>query len=166
MYKKTFIVAELDNLKMKNLFKNPIFLTAILIKILVIFYFDISVLPNNQYIPFLLSSAENFTINPWKNWVSENKSLSVFPYGYAMWIYFLPFIKFSKIFSLDFLVIYKIALLFLDFFLLVIINKIFIKNITYLTFIFFLSPISLLCIYFLGLNDILPILLLFVINLV
>jgi uridine kinase len=162
MYKKTPIVEKLDNLKMKNLFKNPIFLTAILLKILVIFYFDISVLPNNLYIPFLLSSVENFTLNPWKYWVGENKSLSAFPYGYAMWIYFLPFVKLSKIFSLDFLIIYKIALLILDIFLLVIINKIFIKNKTYLTFVFFLSPISLLCIYFLGLNDILPILLLFV----
>ena len=146
---------------MITIIKNPFFIAALFIKFFIILYFDILVLPNNFFIPFLSSNVDNFTFNPWKHWISDGQSSSAFPYGYVMWLYFISFIKFAKIFNIDLILIYKFSLAVLDFFLLILLNKMFIKSLNYLILIFFLSPLSIISTYFLGLNDILPILLLF-----
>lgn len=147
---------------MKKIITNPFFLTILILKIFIIFYFDIAVLPNKFYIPFLLNSVENFTFDPWKSWLNINGTLSAFPYGYVMWLYFAPFIKLANIFNLNLLLVYKTSLIFSDFFLCFLINRLFIKNINYLLLVYFVSPLSIISIYLLGLNDVLPVLILFI----
>jgi uridine kinase len=146
---------------MIQIIKNPLFLAVLSIKFYIIFNFDISLLPNKFFIPFLSSSVDNFTINPWKYWIDNEGLSSAFPYGYIMWLYFIPFIKFAKIFNIDLVLIYKLALAILDVSLFILLNKMFIKNINYLILIFSLSPLLIVSTYLLGLNDILPIFLLF-----
>ncbi|SVA59834.1 uncharacterized protein METZ01_LOCUS112688, partial [marine metagenome] len=55
---------------------------------------------SDWYGPFLSNSVEEFHIDPWSNWLSETGTPLAFPYGYVMWIMFIPTSLLTEVFDL------------------------------------------------------------------
>ena len=73
----------------KNIVRSKTFYIGLLIKIVLIsLIFPPAI--ENMYYPFLLFSVENFSFDPWTNWITAGGEDFVFPYGYSMWFSFLP----------------------------------------------------------------------------
>ncbi len=138
---------------------TPLFLVGLALRILLI----IAILPSpvdQWYVPFLNNSIASLTLDPWQSWLNEGGAAVAFPYGYAMWLFLLPFSLLCKLFSLPLAFGYGLSLVVADFGLLVILRKLLKTKDVFLLAIYWLSPISLIASYFLGYNDIIPVFLL------
>jgi hypothetical protein len=112
------------------------------------------------YVPFLGNSIETLTLDPWQSWLNQGGAAIAFPYGYAMWLFLLPFGLLCKLFSLPLAFGYGMSLVVADFGLLLILRKLLKTKDGFLLAIYWLSPISLIASYCLGYNDIIPVFLL------
>jgi uridine kinase len=113
------------------------------------------------YAPFLQVTTSVLTIDPWSTWINHGGSPLAFPYGYAMWLAFLPFTLIAKLVGLPTIYAYFATLLAADFALLVVLRQLIPKQQNLLLLSYWLSPIIILATYALGLNDLIPALLLF-----
>ena len=144
---------------MQNLYmccKNPLFILGLVIRLGLI----ILVLPSpveNWYVPFISSSIHTFSLDPWEGWVSQGGTPIAFPYGYAMWIFLIPFTTFCKLLTLPLAYGYGFSLIVADFGLLIILRTLLQTKNWILLSIYWLSPISLIASYCLGYNDIIPV---------
>jgi uridine kinase len=112
------------------------------------------------YLPFMSVSTTPLTLDPWSTWIANGGAIRAFPYGYAMWLAFLPMAFVARLTGLPLLYGYAVTLLGADFCLLLTLNK-FLKDRQRLLLVtYWLSPIILVATYGLGLNDIIPALLL------
>tara|TARA_Y100000741_G_scaffold365181_1_gene360130 strand:+ start:39095 stop:41143 length:2049 start_codon:yes stop_codon:yes gene_type:complete len=143
----------------KKTLENRFFLIVLSIKFLLVF---IVVPPSiiEMYYPFLNHSYDNFSLDPWTSWFLSNGDPSAFPYGYVMWIIFLPATILSGISSYDFVVFYGLTLLIIDFIFLILLQIIFENENKEVLIFYWCSPIIIFSNYIFGLNDIVPILLL------
>ena len=76
--------------KVKNIIQNKIFLTGLLFKMILIFF----LLPNitsTLFLPFIKNSINNFSFDPWSNFLITGGDLNSFPYGIVMVLAYLPF---------------------------------------------------------------------------
>jgi uridine kinase len=112
------------------------------------------------YLPFLEHAAEGLSVDPWKEFLSQGGSPLAFPYGYAMWMVFFPFVKLCQIAGIESRWGYGIALVLIDFCLMRILQKYSGLSLKKLVRYYWLSPIVLIATYWLGLNDIVPVALL------
>jgi uridine kinase len=153
MFKKTSI---------KNLFiccNGSLFILGLIIRISL----TLLILPppvGQWYIPFLSNSIDAFSFDPWQGWLNYGGSPIAFPYGYAMWIFLLPFTALCKLLTLPLAYGYGLSLIIADFGLLLILRKLLNTKDWILLTIYWLSPISLIASYCLGYNDIIPVFLL------
>jgi uridine kinase len=94
-------------------------------------------------------------------WLSQDGFLVAFPYGYAMWLAFLPMSIICKTLSLPFYFGYGFTLVVADIALLIVLEKLLLlgKKQNILT-VYWLSPIVLIASYVFGYNDLVPVLLL------
>tara|TARA_B100001559_G_scaffold130604_1_gene109881 strand:+ start:14790 stop:16868 length:2079 start_codon:yes stop_codon:yes gene_type:complete len=139
----------------KVFFKNPLFLFGLFFKIFLIC--TIAPYPITEwYAPFINLSVNNFAIDPWKTWIDNGGSYLAFPYGYAMWLIFLPFSIVFYLFNIDTFYAYGSTLLCLDFLLLYCLNRFLKGRETLLLFTYWFSPIVIIGTYVLGLNDLVP----------
>ena len=139
--------------------KNPLFISGLVIRIALIGM----LLPTpvaNWYVPFLSNSISGFTLDPWQAWLSQGGMSIAFPYGYAMWVFFLPLCLLCKALSIPLSYGYGLSLIAADFGLLLFLRKLITAKDTTLLAIYWLSPISLIASYWLGYNDIVPVFLL------
>lgn len=139
--------------------KDPLFIIGLALRLALI----VTILPDpvwQWYIPFLESSIEVWSMDPWQTWLMHGGVVIAFPYGYAMWLFFLPFILIFKLFSIPLAYGYGFSLLAADFALLLILRKLLNTKDSMLLALYWLSPISFIASYFLGYNDIIPIFLL------
>ncbi len=83
-----------------------------------------------------------------------------FPYGYAMWVVFLPMTLVAKLTGLPLLYAYHLTILAADFCLLLTLRRLLPDRQRLLLIAYWLSPIVILASYGLGLNDLIPALLL------
>ena len=144
---------------MKKIFTAPLFLIGLGVRLTLIF----SVLPESVlhwYGPFLEISLSQLTLDPWSVWLKQGGALNAFPYGYAMWLAFLPSALFCKFFGLSLHLGYVFTILLADFALLSLLRKLLPNREQLLLATFWLSPITLIASYVLGLNDLVPVLLL------
>jgi uridine kinase len=144
---------------MKKLLISPLFLLGLGIRLLIIAL----VLPTplaQWYGPFFTSSISAFSLDPWQSWLNQGGESIAFPYGYAMWLFFLPFILICNLVSIPITYGYGIGLLCADFGLLLLLRQLFQSKEWVLLAIYWLSPISLIASYWLGYNDLVPIFLL------
>jgi len=142
-----------------NFCTNPLFLIGLSLRIGLI----IAILPSpvdQWYVPFLGNSIETLTLDPWQSWLNQGGAAIAFPYGYAMWLFLLPFGLLCKLFSLPLAFGYGMSLVVADFGLLLILRKLLKTKDGFLLAIYWLSPISLIASYCLGYNDIIPVFLL------
>lgn len=146
---------------MKKLFKNPLFWLGLGIRLALIFM----VLPvpvTDWYAPFLSASTTQPTLDPWSAWLDQGGGVAAFPYGFAMWLAFLPLTLLCKMFGVPLHLGYAFTLLIADLCLLVIFRRLLPKRKHLLLAVYWLSPIVLIASYVLGFNDLIPVLLLVV----
>tara|TARA_Y100001935_G_scaffold45903_1_gene37714 strand:+ start:179 stop:2221 length:2043 start_codon:yes stop_codon:yes gene_type:complete len=141
---------------MKNFSKRTLFLIGVLLKLFLLALFT-SQPVIDWYAPFLNDSVSSFSFNPWKSWVDNQNSSLAFPYGYAMWITFLPFTLVGFILNISSSFTYSLTLFFIDILLFQILLKLFTNKTKEVIYFYWLSPIVILCTYIFGLNDIVPI---------
>ncbi len=113
------------------------------------------------YVPFLEVSTSVLTVDPWAEWIAHNGNLVAFPYGMAMWMVFVPLTLFAKLSGLPVLYGYLATLLVVDCLLLLVLNRLLPDRQRLLLLAYWLSPIIILASFVLGLNDLVPALLLF-----
>jgi uridine kinase len=147
---------------MRKVLLSPLFLVGLGVKLMLV----LIVLPvtvTELYVPFLEVSISKFTFDPWSNWLGQQGSLVAFPYGYAMWLAFLPMSILCDALGLPIYLGYGFTLLLADIGLLIVFGKLLSpgKN-QLLLAIYWLSPITLVASYLLGYNDLVPVLLLVV----
>ena len=146
-------------ISLKKLCLQPLFLLGIAIRFALIF----EIMPLaaiNWYAPFLETSLTQFNIDPWSTWINASGSPVAFPYGYVMWLAFLPMSFAAKHIGFSFLCGYKITLLITDISLLLVLKKLLPKRNRLLLIVYWLSPIVIMATYVIGLNDLIPVLLL------
>lgn len=153
----------LDNLAV--LHKDKLFILGLLIRILLIFLSDPFL--HNYFIPFIQSSIDKFSFDPWTYFLSKGGDINAFPYGPIMLLAYLP-LSFlgnlidKNILDLNLLEIgFKFSSLLFDYILLLILFTL-LRNESrkLLIFCYWLSPILIYINYINGQLDILPLTLL------
>jgi uridine kinase len=144
---------------MKNLCLHPLFFLGLVIRLVLI----IGMTPlavSEWYVPFLDTSISLLALDPWSKWMAEAGSPAAFPYGYAMWLSFLPITVLTKLIGVPLQYGYDLTLLAFDFCLLITLNYLAPGRHRLLLAVYWLSPIVIVASYVLGLNDLVPVLLL------
>ena len=145
---------------MTNLFVNYLFLFGLLLRILCLVIF----LPHAAsefYVPFLDASLTNFSMDPWHDWILQGGNPLSFPYGYSAWLILLPFTALAKILNMPLYFGYGLTLLLIDFSLLIFLKKLLPNRERLIILTYWLSPIVIFATYIVGLNDLIPVFLLF-----
>lgn len=140
----------------KDILRHPLFLVGLVIKICLIFIF-LPQAANVWYVPFLDESVVNFSLDPWTSYLSSGGSYLAFPYGYAMWITFLPMVLIAKFIGFPIYWGYAFTLLFADMLILFVLGKLMKVSIRTRMLLYWCSPIILFGSYWLGLNDLVPV---------
>lgn len=146
-------------MKMKKMCLHPLFFLGLVIRLALIFTTE-PLAVSNWYVPFLDASTAHFTLDPWSIWLHGGGTPAAFPYGYAMWLAFLPLIIVAKLIGFPLQYGYGFTLLAADFTLLLVLRQLLPGRDRLLLITYWLSPIVILASYGLGLNDLIPALLL------
>ncbi|MDB5775649.1 MAG: uridine kinase [Herbaspirillum sp.] len=144
---------------MKKIFNTPLFLTGLVLRLVMLAF----VLPRAAavwYVPFLEATTRHFTLDPWHAFLTTGGTDAAFPYGYVMWLAFLPFTWICNLLGIGLYPAYGLTLLVADIGLLLILKKLFQPANRLLLSIYWLSPIVLFATYWLGYNDLIPVALL------
>lgn len=143
----------------KKLCLHPLFLLGLAIRLALIFT-TAPLAVSDWYVPFLDASIAHFTLDPWSVWLNGGGTPVAFPYGYAMWLAFLPLTVAAKLIGFYLLYGYEFTLLAADFALLLVLRQLLPGRDRLLLVAYWLSPIVMLASYGFGLNDLIPVLLL------
>jgi uridine kinase len=144
---------------MKKILLNPLFLMGLAIRVLLIWL----VLPtpvSTWYLPFLDASTAQLSLDPWGAWLAQGGTPAAFPYGYVMWLAFLPLTMFCKIVGAPMLFGYGATLLAADVALMYLLRKLVKTSDRMLLATYWLSPIVIVASYVFGFNDLIPVLML------
>ena len=144
---------------MKKLCLHPLFLLGLAIRLALIFT-TAPLAVSDWYVPFLDASTAHFTLDPWSVWLNGGGTPVAFPYGYAMWLAFLPLTIAAKLVGLPLQYGYEFTLLAADFALLLVFRQFLPGRDRLLLLVYWLSPIVILASYGFGFNDLIPVLLL------
>jgi uridine kinase len=144
---------------LKTLLRNPLFLIGLALRLAMI----ATLAPPaaaHWYAPFVAHSIEHPSLDPWRSFLEAGGAPLAFPYGYAMWLVLLPFGILGHLAGADPLWGYYLTLLACDVGLLVVLRSLFNASWRKLLPLYWLSPVVLFATYWLGLNDVVPVLLL------
>ena len=145
---------------MKALSLHPLFFVGAAIRLgLVLALAPVAM--NDWYAPFMQASASRLDFDPWSGWLAARGDPLAFPYGYVMWLTFLPSAWLAEALVLPAQYGYWLTLVAVDVGLLYSLHRLVpgMPTRRLLTW-YWLSPLVLLATYGLGLNDLVPILLL------
>lgn len=144
---------------MKKILLQPMFIAGLAVRlVLIVCMTPLAVI--EWYGPFLDVSTSVLTLDPWSAWIARDGTPVAFPYGYAMWMVFLPMTLVAKFIGLPLLYAHQLTILFADFCLLLTLRRLLPDRNRLLLLAYWLSPIVILASYGLGLNDLIPVLLL------
>jgi uridine kinase len=147
------------NDSMKLLLREPVFWIGTLIRACLICFVVASPV-TNWYLPFIDTSLQNLSFDPWGTWLAQDGIAIAFPYGYVMWVIFLPFHLLSSLVSLPGFMAYGVTLFFFDALLLNTLLAFTRTQKRRLLYVYWLSPIVIFTTYSWGYNDIIPVTLL------
>ncbi len=139
----------------KELIQSPYFYFGLAVKAVAIFYLSPAAI-SDFYVPFLENSFAAQSVDPWLSWLTNSGSFLAFPYGYSMWLTFLPSVVLSEMTELPLEYGYSFTLLLCDFLLLCVLNQMIADRQRLVLFAYWLSPVVVLATYGLGLNDVIP----------
>ena len=144
---------------MKALCLHPLFFIGAAVRLALVVALAPAAL-GDWYAPFLQASVNRLGLDPWSTWLAEGGDLLAFPYGYVMWLIFLPLTLVADTLSLPAQYGYWATLATVDVGLLAGLRRL-LPGIPAARFLacYWLSPIVLLASYGLGLNDLVPVLL-------
>jgi len=138
---------------------QPLFFVGLAVRLAMIMVVA-PVASTEWYVPFLEFSIPLVSFDPWSKWLEGGGVLAAFPYGYVMWLVFLPLSLAAKSLGFDPLYGYALTLLAADFSMLIVLQSLLPGRRQLLLSAYWLSPIVILASYALGLNDLIPTLLL------
>ncbi len=144
---------------MKKLFFHPLFLIGLILRAVAI----LLVAPQpvvEWYTPFMAASISQWNLDPWHLWITQGGGAEAFPYGYVMWLIFLPLTLLGKLVSMESGTAYALTLVLVDASLLILLRRLIPGRDRVLLLIYWLSPITLVATYWLGYNDLVPVALL------
>jgi uridine kinase len=144
---------------MKKIVLSPLFLLGLFIRLVLI----AGVLPlpvSEWYVPFLDVSTSELSLDPWAVWLGGGGAPAAFPYGYMMWLVFLPVTLLCKISGLSLVYGYGATLFIADVGLLFLLRAMVPGRDRLLLATYWLSPIVIVATYLFGFNDLIPVLLL------
>jgi uridine kinase len=144
---------------MKKMLLHPMFMIGLAVRLILIACMS-PLAVTHWYAPFLDVSTSVLTMDPWSTWIARGGTPVAFPYGYAMWVAFLPITLVAKLIGLPLLYAHQLTLLVADFCLLLTLHRLLPDRDRLLLLTYWLSPIVILASYGLGLNDLIPALLL------
>ena len=113
------------------------------------------------YVPFLNVSLTNFSLDPWRQWILQGGNPLSFPYGYSAWLILAPLTALAKILHLPLYYGYGFSLLLIDLSLLFFLKNLLPTRERLVILTYWLSPIVIFATYIVGLNDLIPVFLLF-----
>jgi len=144
---------------MKKMLLHPAFIMGLALRlVLIIFMAPLAI--TQWYAPFLELTTSTLSMDPWAAWLTNGGPSVAFPYGYAMWGVFLPMTLVAKFIGLPLLYAHQLTILVADFYLLLTLRRLLPDRQRLLLIAYWLSPIVILASYGLGLNDLIPVLLL------
>jgi uridine kinase len=141
---------------MRAILKHPLFASGLLLRLLLV----LLVLPNaalHWYVPFMDVSTSSWTADPWGTFLSRGGDPAAFPYGYAMWLAFLPITLLAKAVGLPLYVGYGLTVLGADLVVLNVLLALLPARARLVLAAYWWSPIVIVASYWLGLNDLVPI---------
>lgn len=141
------------------IFRHPLFLAGLVMRIALMAFVEPSA-PTVWYVPFLQVSTSSFSLNPWAVFLNSGGDVAAFPYGYVMWLAFLPLTMFCKLFGLSLMIGYKLTLLTADVALLLVLQRTVNCSLRVILMTYWLSPLVIYATYWLGFNDVIPVALL------
>ena len=140
---------------MKHFCFNPLFILGLALRLAII----VCMTPTPVslwYVPFLDVSTSALTLDPWAIWLASGGALAAFPYGYVMWLVFLPMTLVAKLSGLPLQYSYELTLLAADLCLLYTLDRLLPGRQRLLLLAYWMSPIVILASYAFGLNDVIP----------
>lgn len=140
---------------MRSLISSRFFWLGVCLRVLFVIAFEPAAI-TNWYGPFLAATSANFEIDPWMQWIGTGGSLDAFPYGYIMWLVFLPITILFSFLSIEVALAYVATIFLADLYLCGTLFKLLPKNKGLVVKIYWLSPIIIVATYALGLNDVIP----------
>ena len=144
---------------MMRLFRHPLFAFGLVLR----FAMLATIVPHavtEWYAPFLSASASQLSADPWAVFLAQGGTPAAFPYGYVMWLALMPLALLAKAAGIGIGHAYGAGLLGADLLLLLVLSRMLPGRDTLLLALYWLSPVMLLATYGLGLNDVVPMLLL------
>ena len=108
------------------------------------------------YAPFLERSTAGLTLDPWSTWLEGGGSPAAFPYGYAMWLAFLPGTVLAKLVGMPVHFAYSLTILCADLVLCRLLQRLIEGRGTLVVVAYWLSPVVIVASYALGYNDLIP----------
>jgi len=144
---------------MKKMLLQPMFITGLAVRLALIACMT-PLAVTQWYAPFLDISTSAITLDPWSLWIAGEGAPIAFPYGYAMWAALLPLTLVAKLVGLPLLYAHQLTILVADFCLLLTLSRLLPDRQRLLLLAYWLSPIVILASYGLGLNDLIPALML------
>lgn len=144
---------------MKKLFLNPLFLLGLVLRVVLV-ALALPTPVTEWYVPFLDVSTTQISLDPWALWLTQGGTPAAFPYGYVMWLTFLPLTLLCKLLGLPLLFGYGATLVVADFGLLFLLRQMIPVRDHLLLATYWLSPIVIIASYLFGFNDLIPVLLL------
>lgn len=144
---------------MRRLFRHPLFAFGLALRVAML----ATIVPyavSEWYAPFLSASVGQLSADPWTVYLAQGGTPAAFPYGYVMWLMLMPLALLAKFAGIGIGHAYGAGLLGADLLLLLVLNRMLPGRGTLLLAVYWLSPVMLLATYGLGLNDVVPMLLL------
>ena len=142
---------------MNPFMKGPFFWLGILLRFGLIILGLKAATIVNWYAPFMDASVSNFALDPWSYWIANSGSPLAFPYGYVMWLAFLPLTALTSFLGLGSALGYLLTLIAFDLVLLYTFSRNIPGRPKLVLLAYWLSPILLFSTYYLGFNDIIPV---------
>lgn len=146
---------------MTAVLRNPFFFVGLVPKLVVILFFA-PTLVTRYYGPFMEHSLSSMSINPWQSWLEIGGSSEAFPYGYVMWLVFLPGTFISQLSGIPIHAMFGLTLLLVDIALLGLLSRFSKIQTRSLVIAYWWSPVIFLSSYLSGSTDLVPISLLLV----
>ena len=111
MHEETGNLAKTVEQRVKDIGLKSLFWSGLLIRLALIVCIE-PVYAAVYYAPFMETTS--FTLTPWNAWLQTGGSIEAFPYGYAMWMVFLPLTLVFTLFDLPVIYGYLATLLIVD----------------------------------------------------
>jgi len=139
----------------KLVLSSPLFWIGVILRFLVVVSF-LPIAVSDWYVPFLDESMVNISMDPWGDWISVDGSVDAFPYGYIMWLAFVPLVAIGGLLGLPTELTYMATITLADVCLFVTLLKLLPSQVKFVLKVYWLSPIIIFTSYALGLNDLIP----------